>query len=156
MKLYVLLDYIRSVYNVGSVFRTGDSAGVDKIILAGWCGIPGNPKLQKTALGSLDHVPWEHHCDSIQAAKHVKSQKISLICFETTLDAISLFDFQFPENSCLVFGNEELGVKPEILAIADVIVKIPQYGIKESLNVASAAAIGIYEYRRQRPKIKSI
>jgi tRNA G18 (ribose-2'-O)-methylase SpoU len=149
--MMVLLDHIRSAYNVGSLFRTCDSAGVDKIVLTGWCAVPPNPKLQKTALGSLNHVEWEHHCDSLEAAKYYQSTGQKIICLETSPDAVSLFDFEFPENSCLVFGNEEAGVKPEILALADAVVKIPQYGVKESLNVASAAAVAIYEYRRQYP-----
>ncbi len=151
MPTAVLLDKIRSAYNVGSIFRTSDSAGIDKIILAGYCAIPGNPKLQKTALGSLDSVAWEHHCDSLQAAKYYQSLNYQLISLETDASAISIFDYTFPQNSCLIFGNEEQGIDPEILKISDAIVKIPHYGIKESLNVASAAAIAIYELRRQQP-----
>lgn len=156
MYLYVLLDHIRSAYNVGSVFRTCDSAGVDKLILTGWCACPPHPKLDKTALGSLHHVNWEHHCQTEQAVKYFKSQGLKIICFESTPDAGSLFDYQFTHDSCLVFGNEENGISPEVLKLADAVIKIPQYGVKESLNVASAAAIGIYEFRRQQPKITSI
>lgn len=153
MKLVVLLDNIRSAYNVGSVFRTCDSAGVDKLLLCGYCAIPDNPKLQKTALGSISNVSWEHHCDAYQAVKYLQSQHIKIICFETTSGAIPLFEYAYAEDSCLVFGNEEQGIDSRILNSADAIIKIPQYGIKESLNIASAAAIGIYEFRRQRPKI---
>lgn len=153
MKLVVLLDNIRSAYNVGSVFRTCDSAGVDTLLLTGYCAIPPNPKLQKTALGSMSSVIWEHHCDSFLAAKYIKSKNIKLICFETTPGAQSLHDFAFDTDACLVFGNEETGINQKILDIADQIIKIPQYGIKESLNIASAAAVAIYEFRRQSPKI---
>jgi 23S rRNA (guanosine2251-2'-O)-methyltransferase len=156
MKLYVLLDRIRSAYNVGSVFRTCDSAGVDILILAGYCAFPGNPKLQKTALGSLEHVTWEHHCDAYKAVQHLKSQNIKIVCLETAPQAESMFDYTYNQDTCLIFGNEEEGINPKILGIADVILKIPQYGIKESLNVASAAAIAIYEFRRQSPTMASI
>lgn len=153
MKLIVLLDNIRSAYNVGSVFRTCDSAGVDQLLLCGYCAIPHHPKLDKTALGSTANVAWTHHCDAYQAAKYLKSQHFRLVCFETNSTAQSLFTTTFDHDTCLVFGNEEEGIDPRILSLADCIVKIPQYGIKESLNIASAAAIGIYEFRRQQPKI---
>lgn len=154
MKLYVLLDHIRSAYNVGSVFRTCDSAGVDKLLLTGWCAFPPHPKLDKTALGSLHHVEWEHHCRPECAVQFLKSQGIKIICFESTPEATPLFEHQYTSDSCLIFGNEENGISPEVLEAADVVIKIPQYGMKESLNVASAAAIGIYEFRRQQPKME--
>lgn len=153
MKLFVLLDRIRSAYNVGSVFRTCDSAGVDQLLLCGYCAIPPNPKLQKTALGSIDNVPWGHHCDVLSAIKHLKSQHIKIICFETTTKAQPIYDYRYQQDSCLVFGNEENGLSSEIIDLADVVLKIPQHGIKESLNIASAAAVAIYEFRRQSPKM---
>ncbi len=149
MSLYVLLDHIRSAYNVGSVFRTCDSAGVDKLFLTGYCAMPPNPKLNKTALGSLDHVDWEHHCVTERAVNYLKSQGMKIVCLETSSNAVPLFDYHFSPNTCLVFGNEENGISETVLKGADDVVKIPQYGIKESLNVASAAAIAIYEFRRQ-------
>ena len=149
----VLLDHIRSAYNVGSVFRTCDSAGVDTLLLTGWCAFPPNPKLQKTALGSLDHVVWEHHCFTSNAVAYQKSLGLHIVCFETGRQSTSLFSYQFPKDCCLDFGNEETGIGDEILAQADDVVHIPQYGVKESLNIASAAAIGIYEFRRQHPII---
>lgn len=153
MKLVVLLDSIRSAYNVGSVFRTCDSAGVDQLLLCGYCAIPPNPKLQKTALGSINNATWEHHCDAYQAVQYLKTKNIKIICLETSPNAESIFNYSYQQDCCLVFGNEENGIDPRILGIADSILKIPQYGIKESLNVASAAAIAIYEFRRQQPKI---
>jgi 23S rRNA (guanosine2251-2'-O)-methyltransferase len=149
MKLWVMLDRIRSAYNVGSLFRTCDSAAVDRLLLTGWCAFPPHPKLQKTALGSLDHVAWEHHCSAAAAATYIKARGIKLICCETTDAAGSLFDHHYQQDTCLVFGNEENGIDPKVLDQADQILKIPQFGIKESLNVASAAAIAIYEFRRQ-------
>ena len=153
MKLVVLLDNIRSAYNVGSVFRTCDSAGVDKLFLCGYCACPPNPKLHKTALGSVDHVAWEHHCSAADAVKYLKSQHVQIICLETVPQTQSLFEYHYQTDTCLIFGNEERGIDPDILALADTILQIPQYGIKESLNIASAAAVAIYEFRRQSPKI---
>jgi len=148
-KIYVLLDNIRSAYNVGSVFRTCDSAGVDKLILTGYCALPPNPKLNKTALGSIENIDWEHQCDAETAAIFFKKQGFQIICFETCKDACSLYQHHFTKDACLVFGNEETGINPKVIGAADAVLKIPQFGIKESLNIASAAAIGIYEFRRQ-------
>jgi tRNA G18 (ribose-2'-O)-methylase SpoU len=145
----VLLDDIRSAYNVGSVFRTADSAGVDKLILTGRSVYPDSPKLNKTALDSQHHVSWEHHCLASQAVTYYKQQSIHIICFEITSRSIPLFTYSFPNSSLLVFGNEVDGIHQDVINLADDVVMIPQYGIKESLNIASAAAIGIYEYRRQ-------
>ena len=152
MELFVLLDHIRSAYNVGSIFRTCDSADVDRLLLTGWCATPPNPKLDKTALGSINNVQWEHHCRPQDAIRMLKDQGFKIVCMETTKDAKLLFSYQYQHDTCLIFGNEETGISPDLLNLADEVIKIPQYGIKESLNVASAAAIAIYEFRRQDPK----
>ena len=147
--IHVMLENVRSVYNVGSVFRTCDSAGVTSLHLTGFTAIPPHPRLQKTALGSTQSVPWQHHCQSLKAAHLLKSQGFKLVSFETVPQAISLFDYRFTSSSCLIFGHEETGISQELLDLSDDIIRIPQFGIKESLNIASAAAIAIYECRRQ-------
>jgi 23S rRNA (guanosine2251-2'-O)-methyltransferase len=150
--LSVCLDNLRSAYNVGSIFRTCDTLGVDKIYLCGLTPIPLNQKLQKTALGSLASVSWEHHCQTVALLKFLKS-KSSLIAFEVNPKAKSIYQYNFSQSSCLIFGNEISGLESKILDLCDDVVSIPQFGVKESLNVASAAAIGLYEYRREHPKI---
>jgi 23S rRNA (guanosine2251-2'-O)-methyltransferase len=147
--MHVMLENVRSVYNVGSVFRTCDSAGVTSLHLTGYTAIPPHPRLQKTALGSTQSVNWFHHCQSLSAALFLKSQGIQLISFETVPGATSLFDYHFNAPSCLIFGHEETGITPDLLELSDHIIRIPQFGIKESLNIASAAAVAIYECRRQ-------
>lgn len=150
--LKVCLDNIRSIYNVGSIFRTSDTFAVDTLYLSGLTPTPLHPKIHKTALGSCQSVPWEHYCDPLALLKTLKTHT-QLIAFEIEKKAQSIYTFQFPQSSCLIFGNEVTGVTSSILKLCDAVVFIPQSGKKESLNVASAAAIGLYEFRRQHPKI---
>jgi tRNA G18 (ribose-2'-O)-methylase SpoU len=152
--LFVLLDRIRSVYNVGSIFRSCDSASVDKLLLCGYTAVPPHPKLEKTALGSLTSVAWEHHCSTTQAIKHLKSQGTFIVAMEPLDTATSIYDLTPHHDTCLIFGHEETGIDPEALSLADEVVKIPHFGVKESLNVAVAAGIAIYEFQRKRLTIQ--
>lgn len=157
MQLSVCLDRVRSAYNVGSVFRSSDSAGFTKIYLCGYCVLPPDHKLAKTALGAQDSIAWEHHCKTIELIRLLKQDGVYIVGFETTADAVSLFDFKLPtdkENVCLVFGNEVTGLEPDVLEACDAIVAIPHFGHKSSLNIASAAAVAMYELKRQITKGK--
>lgn len=145
----VLLNNIRSAYNVGSIFRSAESAGVDRLFLTGYTAIPPHPKLDKTALGSIESVNWEHHCDPLKLAQLMKNQGVMLWAMEPTETAASIYELDVTGDICLVFGHEETGVMPELLALADQVVKIPQFGLKESLNVAVAAGVAIYECKRK-------
>ena len=147
--LFVILHNLRSAYNVGSIFRTADSAGIQTLYLTGYTAVPPSSKLQKTALGALDYVRWEHHCDPLRLIKLLKSQNITVWSCEPVSQAKSLYEVRVPENICLVFGNEVKGIDQAILSLSNQIIKIPQFGKKESLNVATAAGICIYECRRQ-------
>jgi 23S rRNA (guanosine2251-2'-O)-methyltransferase len=150
--LYVMIEKIRSAFNVGSVFRISDSAAVDKLFLCGWTAIPPHPKVAKTALGSMNSVAWEHHCDALQLAKLLKTQQVKLVGLETTQDARSIYHTTFAQDTCLIFGHEEEGISAPLLSLCDEVVKIPHFGIKESLNISVAAGIAIYEYRRKQLK----
>lgn len=150
LPFYVLLDRIRSAYNVGSIFRSCDSAGVDKLILTSFTATPPHPKLEKTALGSLKSVPWEHHCSPFKAAQYYRSQGFRLVSLENTPQADNIFSTQFSQPTCLIVGNEIDGVSQEILDLSDQILKIPHFGIKNSLNVAVATGIAVYQLQRQR------
>lgn len=152
MRLSVCLDRVRSAYNVGSVFRSSDSAGFSCIYLCGYCVIPPDHKLEKTALGAQNSIAWEHHCKAIELIKLLKKENTFIIGFEVTKQSVSLFDYQLNpklEKVCLVFGNEVTGVEPDILDLCDEIVAIPHFGHKSSLNIASAAAVALYEIKRQ-------
>lgn len=152
MQLSVCLDRVRSAYNVGSVFRSSDSAGFTKIYLCGYCVLPPDHKLAKTALGAQDSIAWEHHCKAIELITLLKKNGIYIVGFETIENATSLFEFRLNprvQAMCLVFGNEVTGLEPDVLGLCDEVVAIPHFGHKSSLNIASAAAVAMYEIKRQ-------
>lgn len=147
-----ILDNVRSAYNVGSVFRTADSACIEKLYLCGYTPSPPNEKVDKTALGSIDYVPWEHHPDTLQLVGHLKSEGITTVAFETTSKSENFFDFNFPKGCAVIFGNEKNGVGEEVLSAVDAILEVPAWGIKNSMNVANVFGIVIYEVIRQYVK----
>jgi tRNA G18 (ribose-2'-O)-methylase SpoU len=142
----VVLDNLRSAFNVGSIFRTADCSLVQKIITCGITAHPPNKKLDKTALGTLPIVPWEHHGGG---GGRDDESGVRVVAMETTDQSETLWDFTFPMPVCLVFGNEALGVSSPALAAADDLVEIPMFGFKNSINVAAAFGIVMYEIQRQ-------
>jgi tRNA G18 (ribose-2'-O)-methylase SpoU len=149
LPVYVLLDNIRSLYNVGSIFRTADAARVEKIILTGITGKPPRKEIDKTALGASETVPWEYDRSAVSALRRMKKQGIPIIIVEHTDSNIEYkkMDFAFP--CCLVLGNEVNGIQEEILSLSDASIEIPMYGTKHSLNVSVAFGIVIYEILSQ-------
>lgn len=145
----VVLDNLRSAFNVGSVFRTADCALVEKIITCGITAHPPNKKLDKTALGTLPIVPWEHKPTAVEAIAEMKSAGVRVVALETTNRSETLWNFRFPLPVCLVLGNEALGVSAPVLEAADDLVEIPMFGFKNSINVAAAFGIAMYEIQRQ-------
>jgi tRNA G18 (ribose-2'-O)-methylase SpoU len=147
---FLILENIRSAYNVGAMFRTADGAGVNKIFLVGYTPTPIDrfariqPEIKKTSLGASESMPWEHFADSNQLIQHLQTMKCAIVPVEQTANAISLQDFTVPENVAYVLGNEVQGVSIEFCAAADTIVEIPMLGEKESLNVSVAAGIVLY------------
>lgn len=152
----VLLNSIRSSYNVGSIFRTSDGAMIEKLILCGYTPHPpikgdnkGNKDVLKTALGSTQSVKWEYIKNPIDAIKNLKAQGIKICALELTENSKPYSDaaqYEFP--LCLVVGNEITGVSQDVLDLCDYSIEIPQYGIKQSLNVAVAFGIAIFELRK--------
>ena len=148
--LAIVLDNIRSSFNVGSVFRSGEAFNIEKIYLAGYSPDPTNPKTQKTTLGSHEYIQWENHPQCLDLITDLKAQGYWVIAAETTNHAISLSQpFNFLKKTALVFGNERFGMDPQIIEACDETRKIPLQGIKNSLNVANCASIMIYEYVKQ-------
>lgn len=145
----VLLENLRSAFNVGSFFRTADAAAAAQLLLCGISATPPHKGLLKTALGAEDTVRWEHHDDSLQAAKTAIERGYELAVIETSTHAVDLFDWQPRFPVCLVFGNEKDGVTPELLALCDTHIRIPMLGFKHSLNVATAGGIVLYELLRK-------
>jgi tRNA G18 (ribose-2'-O)-methylase SpoU len=150
LPVHIILDNLRSAFNVGSIIRTADCARVEQIHFCGYTAHPPNPKLQKTALGTIDYVPWTSHASAIEAIQEMKDHSIPVIALETTNRSVSLWDFTFPPSCALIVGNEALGVAVECLKTADAILEIPMIGFKNSINVAVALGIALYEIQRQQ------
>lgn len=149
LPVYVLLDSIRSNYNVGSIFRTSDGAMIEKLYLCGYTPHPPKKEILKTALGAIDSVPWEYVQDPREVIKKLKEQGVKICALELTKSSFEYYkidDSSFP--LCLVVGNEITGVSQDLLDLCDISIEIPQYGIKQSLNVAVAYGIAIFELRK--------
>jgi tRNA G18 (ribose-2'-O)-methylase SpoU len=148
-ELEVLLDNIRSAWNVGSMLRASDGAGVRHVHLCGVSATPENPKVWKTALGAEKHLPWTFHPDGVKAARSLRDAGYRLWALEGGDRAESLFDLAEVESSpvVLVAGNELTGVDPGILEICERVVCLPMLGTKGSLNVAVAFGIAVYTIR---------
>lgn len=155
----ILLDDVRSMYNVGAFFRTADAAGCEKLFLCGITGRPPKRAITKTALGAEETVPWEHSSDAGGLAGKLRLQNYEIAAVETSVHAIDLFDWQPRFPVCILFGHEVDGLKPEMLALCDTHVRIPMLGRKHSLNVATAGGVVLYEllrkYRRMMDSAKS-
>lgn len=148
LPLRVLTDNVRSMYNVGSVFRTSDAFLVDEIILGGISGCPPHPEITKTALGAEDSVKWRHVEDSYEEVKRLKEGGWKIAVLEQTHGSVALQKFvpDMAQRYLLVLGNEVEGVDQRIVDIADVALEIPQFGTKHSLNVSSSAAIALWQF----------
>lgn len=144
-EVYVVLDNIRSAFNTGSIFRTSDAAGITKLYLCGITPYPPHIKLEKTALGTLQTVPWEHRSSTVEIVKELKSMDIPIISLELTPQAQNYNTFHYPQRCALILGHELLGVSQEVLDLSDAIVQIPMRGKKNSLNVAVSYGIVVYQ-----------
>jgi 23S rRNA (guanosine2251-2'-O)-methyltransferase len=145
----VLLDNVRSMYNVGSFFRTSDAAAVERLYLCGITGFPPKPAISKTALGAEESVAWEHSQNPLEVAGRLRDSGHELAAIETSVHSVDLFDWQPRFPVCVVFGHEVDGIGPELLALCDTHVRIPMLGSKHSLNVATAGGVVIYELLRK-------
>jgi 23S rRNA (guanosine2251-2'-O)-methyltransferase len=137
----LLLDNVRSLYNVGSFFRTADAARAAKLYLTGITGYPPQRAITKTALGAEDTVPWEHARDPLPLARDLQARGYELAAIETSVHAVDLFDWRPRFPVCVLFGHEVEGLRPELLALCDTHVRIPMLGRKHSLNVATAGGV---------------
>lgn len=149
LPVYALLDNIRSLYNVGSVFRSADGALVKKLYLCGYTPHPPRKEIEKTALGATETVPWEYFKNPLDAISVMREAGIRICVLEQTTRSAPYYaatraDFPI----CLVVGNEIAGVSPELVAVADMAVEIPMFGTKQSLNVAVAFGIALYDLVR--------
>ena len=153
MPLVVVLDNVRSMYNVGSVFRTADAYRVERIMLCGITGRPPHPEIHKTALGAEDSVDWQYCTDANEAVQMLKSDGYLVYAIEQAEGSISLEKFQVKNSYsklAVVLGNEVKGVQQSVVDLCDGCIELPQFGTKHSLNVSTAAGIVIWELFKQR------
>lgn len=147
LQLVLLLDNLRSIYNVGSIFRTADGAGVAHLHLGGITATPNHPKLAKTALGAAHQDNWTYYRSGVLAADKLLTQGYTLWALEISPTSRSLYDVSetdLPEKLALVVGNEVAGVDPAILARCAQTIALPMMGVKESLNVTIACGAAVY------------
>lgn len=145
----ILLDNVRSMYNVGAFFRTADGVALEKIFLAGITARPPMKEITKTALGADLTVPWEGVADPAQLISSLHQQNWEIAAIETSVHAIDLFDWQPRFPVCVLFGHEVDGLQPALLNAADTHVRLPMLGKKHSLNVATAGGVVLYELLRK-------
>ncbi|WP_348797724.1 RNA methyltransferase [Flavobacterium adhaerens] len=149
--LILILDDIRSLHNIGSVFRTADAFLIEKIILCGITATPPNKEIHKTALGATETVTWEHHENVLDVISNLKKENITTLAIEQVESSIFLQNFKVDKNQkyALVFGNEVYGVSQDAVAICDGCIEIPQLGTKHSLNISVSAGIVVWDLFKQ-------
>jgi 23S rRNA (guanosine2251-2'-O)-methyltransferase len=149
--IIVVLDNIRSLHNIGSVFRTADAFLLESIYLCGICATPPHNEIHKSALGAEDSVPWKYFAETKDAIELLRNNNFTLIAIEQTEKSISLEKFILDKTKkyALVFGNEVRGIQQEIVDTCDYSVEIPQFGTKHSFNISVSAGIVLWEWYRQ-------
>ena len=148
LPISVLVENVRSVHNVGSIFRSADGFGANMIYLTGYTAYPPRQDLSKTALGSEEAVPWEYLENPIDMVAKIKSKEIKLVLLEQTVSSKCIYDIKWEFPICFIVGNEVKGVSEELSALADIHAEIPMRGIKQSLNVSVATGVAGYEFSR--------
>jgi 23S rRNA (guanosine2251-2'-O)-methyltransferase len=145
----ILLDNVRSLYNVGSFFRTADAAGIERLYLCGITGRPPKKALSKTALGAEETVAWEHAWDPVPVIESLRDRGHEIAAIETVPASVDLFDWTPRFPVCLMFGHEVDGLRSEASRLADTYIRIPMLGVKHSLNVATAGGVAMFELLRK-------
>lgn len=145
--IIIVLDNIRSLNNIGSVFRTSDAFLIEKIYLCGITAKPPHKDIHKTALGSTDTVDWEYVENTMDLVKQLQEEGIHVASIEQAENAIMLNHFKpEPNKTCaLIFGNEVKGVQQEVVSASDVVLEIPQYGTKHSLNISVSCGVVVWD-----------
>jgi tRNA G18 (ribose-2'-O)-methylase SpoU len=145
----VLLENVRSLYNVGAFFRTADAVRAETIILAGITPTPEDPRVAKTALGAERSVAWSTSAGAAAALEGLHTRGFEIAAVETSLHAVDLFDWRPRFPVCVIFGHEVDGITPDVLGRCDMHVRIPALGAKGSINVATAGGVVLYELLRK-------
>lgn len=148
LPVVVLLDNVRSMHNIGSVFRTADGFAIEKLYLCGITAQPPHREIEKTALGATQSVAWTHFESTVEAVASLREEGYEIIAIEQASGSIMLNTFQ-PESSkkyALIFGNEVNGVSEEVMAQIDECIEIPQFGTKHSFNIVISAGIVLWDF----------
>ncbi len=155
LPLIVILDDIRSLHNVGSVFRSSDAFRVEAIYLCGITAVPPQPEIHKTALGAEDTVDWKYFKDTLEAVSELKEKGYKVYSVEQVEGSTMLNKIEIDENKkyAVIMGNEVKGVKQEVVNASDGCIEIPQFGTKHSLNVSVTAGIVVWEFARLLMKL---
>lgn len=153
--LIVILDNVRSLNNIGSVFRTSDAFLIEKIFLCGITATPPNKEIHKTALGATESVDWEYAEETLSVVQRLQAENVCVISIEQTENAVMLNDFkpELGKKYAIIFGNEVKGVEQKVVSACDSVIEIPQYGTKHSLNISVSAGIVIWDLWRKIPNI---
>ena len=143
--LYIVLDDLKSAYNVGSIFRLADALLVSKLYLCGRTIAPPNHKIKTTSRGTERWVPWEHRESTVETIRELKKTGVHILCAEICENSVDYKQIKPSFPVCLVLGREYDGISPEVLDLADCIVSLPITGMTNSLNVATTASVLLYE-----------
>ena len=145
--LIIVLDNIRSLNNIGSVFRTSDAFLIEKIYLCGITATPPHKDIHKTALGSTDTVAWEYVEDTLALVENLKTEGVKVVSVEQAENATMLNNFTPNKQTtyALIFGNEVKGVAQKVVSVSDMVVEIPQYGTKHSLNISVSCGVVVWD-----------
>ncbi|WP_405610371.1 RNA methyltransferase [Polaribacter sp. Asnod1-A03] len=153
--LIVVLDNIRSLNNIGSVFRTSDAFLIEKIYLCGICATPPNKDIHKTALGATESVAWEYVEDTLTLVEKLKAENVKVLAIEQAVDSTKLDTFYPKKNEkyAIVMGNEVKGVQQEVVNASDFCIEIPQLGTKHSLNISVTTGVVIWDLFQKMGKL---
>jgi 23S rRNA (guanosine2251-2'-O)-methyltransferase len=153
--LIIILDNIRSLNNIGSVFRTSDAFLIKKIYLCGITATPPHKDIQKTALGSTETVDWEYIANTLELVEKLKAENVKICAIEQAENATMLDTFTPKQNTtyALVFGNEVKGVSQNVVSTSDVVIEIPQFGTKHSLNISVSCGVVVWDLFSKLKKI---
>jgi 23S rRNA (guanosine2251-2'-O)-methyltransferase len=147
LPVVIILDNVRSLHNVGSIFRTSDGFAVEKLILCGITGQPPHREIEKTALGATQSIDWVYYDETTKAIDDLRRENYQILAIEQAKNSISLNNFKTDSNAkyALIFGNEVNGVSDEVMALIDNCIEIPQFGTKHSFNIVVSAGIVLWD-----------
>nr|WP_288931585.1 RNA methyltransferase [uncultured Allomuricauda sp.] len=154
--IIIVLDNVRSLNNIGSVFRTADAFLVQKIYLCGITATPPHKDIRKTALGATESVDWEYRKNTLELVDELKQSGVKIVSVEQAENAVMLNDYQVigEETVALIFGNEVKGVSQEVVTASDVILEIPQFGTKHSLNISVSTGVVVWDIWSKQSALK--